>query len=252
MRGLWVAVVMCGMMTGARAADLPILRGGFTDGLSASHPNWEGFYVGGQADWGSIRSSIPANINADLQGAFVPPPNYSYGWAPLGTAHSTNTGFGAFAGYNGQWDDVVLGVEANYVHGGFSATSSGTGYTYDLRSFQATTMTHSTATVGVSDFGSLRLRGGYAIGCFLPYGFIGAGFGDQTVDRSVSATPAPMLSPATSASKEKLVYGYSAGVGFDVMLVGGLFARAEYEYQRVTSDIESNINTVRAGLGYKF
>jgi opacity protein-like surface antigen len=28
--------------------------------------------------------------------------------------------------------------------------------------------------------------------------------------------------------------------------------RAEYEYRRVTSDIETNINTVRAGLGYKF
>ncbi len=36
------------------------------------------------------------------------------------------------------------------------------------------------------------------------------------------------------------------------MLVAGLFVRAEYEYRRVTSDIESNINTVRAGLGYKF
>jgi opacity protein-like surface antigen len=36
------------------------------------------------------------------------------------------------------------------------------------------------------------------------------------------------------------------------MLVGGLFARAEYEYQRVTSNIETNINTVRLGVGYKF
>ena len=50
----------------------------------------------------------------------------------------------------------------------------------------------------------------------------------------------------------KLVYGYSAGVGMDIMLVGGLFPRAEYEYQRVTSTIESNINTVRLGIGYKF
>ena len=58
--------------------------------------------------------------------------------------------------------------------------------------------------------------------------------------------------PTTAASKTKLVYGYSAGAGVDVMLVGGLFVRAEYEYRRVTSDIESNINTVRAGLGYKF
>jgi len=36
------------------------------------------------------------------------------------------------------------------------------------------------------------------------------------------------------------------------MLVGGLFARAEYEYRRITSNIESNLNTVRVGLGYKF
>jgi outer membrane immunogenic protein len=49
-----------------------------------------------------------------------------------------------------------------------------------------------------------------------------------------------------------LVFGYSAGAGFDVMVTGGLFLRAEYEYRRVTSDFESNINTVRAGLGYKF
>ena len=61
------------------------------------------------------------------------------------------------------------------------------------------------------------------------------------------------MPPATTfASKSKLVYGYSAGLGVDVMVVGGLFLRAEYEYQRVTSDIESNVNSVRAGLGYKF
>jgi outer membrane immunogenic protein len=35
-------------------------------------------------------------------------------------------------------------------------------------------------------------------------------------------------------------------------LTGGLFARLEYEYRRVTADIESNVNTARIGLGYKF
>jgi opacity protein-like surface antigen len=42
------------------------------------------------------------------------------------------------------------------------------------------------------------------------------------------------------------------GVGVDIMLVGGLFGRVEYEYQRVTSNFESNVNSVRAGIGYKF
>jgi opacity protein-like surface antigen len=36
------------------------------------------------------------------------------------------------------------------------------------------------------------------------------------------------------------------------MLTGGLFARAEYEYRRMTSTFESTVNTVRVGLGYKF
>jgi opacity protein-like surface antigen len=56
----------------------------------------------------------------------------------------------------------------------------------------------------------------------------------------------------TSATKTSLVYGYSAGVGVDVMLMASLFLRAEYEYQRVTSKIDSTINTARVGLGYKF
>ena len=104
----------------------------------------------------------------------------------------------------------------------------------------------------VSDFGSLRMRAGYIMGCFLPYAYLGAGLGSQTIERNVSASPAPVLPAWNTATKTKLVYGYSAGVGLDVMLMGGVFTRLEYEYQRVTSDIETNINSVRVGLGYKF
>ena len=102
------------------------------------------------------------------------------------------------------------------------------------------------------DFGSLRLRAGYVAGCFLPYVFVGAGFGQQTVDRAVSASPAPLVPAWTTDSKSNVIYGYTAGVGIDVTIIGGLFARAEYEYRRVTSTLESNINTARVGLGYKF
>ena len=38
----------------------------------------------------------------------------------------------------------------------------------------------------------------------------------------------------------------------DVMLWSGLFLRAEWEYLRFTAPIDTQINTVRAGLGYKF
>ena len=99
-----------------------------------------------------------------------------------------------------------------------------------------------------------RVRAGYTIDCYLPYLFAGVGFGYQTVDRNISATPAPVFTPdlLDSSTKSKLVYGYSAGAGIDMMLTKGVFLRAEYEYQRVTSTFDSNINSARVGLGYKF
>jgi opacity protein-like surface antigen len=113
-----------------------------------------------------------------------------------------------------------------------------------------TAVTTSNEAVQVSDFGSLRVRGAYVIGCFLPYLFGGAGFGSQTVEGSFSANP-PVI-PAWSAGRTKLVYGYTLGFGVDIMLARGFFARVEYEYLRVTSNFESNVNSVHAGLGYKF
>ena len=252
MRRFLLVAVVCGAVTGAQAADMPdFLRGGFTDGLSPARVNWQGFYVGGQVSYGSVTSKVAPGVNADLQSTFIPPAGVSYIWQPLPNAHSNTTGYGGYFGYNSQWDDTVLGIEGNYIHDGIRSVSNSVGIVYqpDL-SIQS--ITNSNVAVKLSDFGSLRIRGGYVMGCFLPYLFAGSGFGSQTVDRTISASPSPLLPGTSAASKTKLVYGYSVGAGVDVMLVAGLFMRAEYEYRRVTSDIETNMNTVRLGLGYKF
>jgi opacity protein-like surface antigen len=254
MRRFLLVAVMCGAASVAQAADmpdLPFLRGSFTDGLSSAKVNWQGYYVGGQVSYGSSTSKVSPTANSDLQATYSRPPGVDYVWLQLPNAHSNTTGFGGFVGYNSQWEDVVFGVEANYIHDGIRSISDSFGVRYNP-DLSIQSLTHSNAVVKLSDFGSLRVRGGYVMGCFLPYLFAGTGFGTQTVDRAVSAFPNPVLPPTTAASKTKLVYGYSVGAGLDVMLVGGLFMRAEYEYRRVTSDIETNINTVRAGLGYKF
>ena len=255
MRRFLLVAVMCGSASVAQAADmpdLPFLRGSFTEGLSATSVNWQGFYVGGQVSYGSVTSKVASGVNSDLQATFIPPNNVSYNWQPLGSAHGNTTGYGAFVGYNSQWDDVVVGFEVNYIHDGFRSVTNSVGLRYEADNVTLQSVTNSNATVKLSDFGSLRVRGGYVMGCFLPYLFAGTGLGGQTVDRTVSASPDPLRPGTSAASKTKLVFGYSAGAGIDVMLVGGLFVRAEYEYRRVTSDVESNINTVRAGLGYKF
>jgi outer membrane immunogenic protein len=255
MRGFVVAAVMLGAVSGASAADLPdlpFLRGSFTDGLTMARANWEGAYVGAQGDWGSVTSNVPGGINSDMHASFLPPANTAYNWQPLGQAHSINGGFGAFVGYNAQWDDVLLGLEGNYIHDNFRPRTNSTGLTYDTDNVTVLSVTNSSAVVKLTDFGSLRVRAGYVVGCFLPYGFVGAGFGGQTIDRTSLASPDPIRPAWMTDSKSKLVYGYTAGGGFDVTLIGGLFARAEYEYRRITSNVEANVNTVRAGLGYKF
>jgi outer membrane immunogenic protein len=256
MRRLVVAVVMLGAVSGAQAADmpdLPVLRGSFTDGFTTANVNWSGVYFGGQGSWSSVTSNVAPNINDGMEATFNRnvPPGVAYSWQPLGQAHSIKGGFGAFAGYNWQWDDVIVGVEANYIHDGFSSRTNTTVTRFNNDN-TIQSITNSSAVVKLSDFGSLRLRTGYAVGCFLPYVFLGAGFGSQAVDQVISASPPPVGPVQATDGKSKMVYGYSLGGGFDAMLVNGLFARVEYEYRRITSNIESNLNSVRVGLGYKF
>ena len=49
-----------------------------------------------------------------------------------------------------------------------------------------------------------------------------------------------------------LLWGYTFGGGADVMLIGGLFARGEFEYTKYAAPINTSVATVRAGVGYKF
>jgi opacity protein-like surface antigen len=92
------------------------------------------------------------------------------------------------------------------------------------------------------------------------FGGLAVGNADYTKAATITGSFASPGGPSTSfvplslidATHNHFVYGYSAGAGFDYKLIGGLFLRAEYEYVRFTSAVDVNINTVRAGLGYKF
>jgi opacity protein-like surface antigen len=253
MRGLVLAAVVLGAASSAHAADMPdFLRGGFSDGLSHSAVNWRGFYAGAQGSWGSANTDVPGGLNSDMQATFVNPPHYGYNWLPLQMTHELRAGYGVFAGYSAQYDEIVLSLEGNFIHDGFNRTTSSTGIGYAADNVTVLTVTNSTATVKHPDFGSLRLRAGYAAGCFLPYGFIGIGIGDETIDRTSNATPPSVIPAWTTDGKNKMIYGYTTGFGVDMVVVGGLFVRAEYEYRRITTTIETNVNTARLGLGYKF
>ena len=133
MRRFLLAAVMCGCGGCAQAADmpdLPILRGGFTEGLTSTSVNWQGFYVGGQGGYGSSDAKFAGRMRPCL------PPCSTItsssrcrsrnGISASEGQSARSAAFGAFVGYNSQWDDVVVGVEVNYMHGTFGGTSRAT------------------------------------------------------------------------------------------------------------------------------
>ena len=124
MRRFLLAAVMFGMAAGAQAADLsdlPILRGGLHRRADQPSVNWQGFYVGGQAGTASDmnftgfdRAASPRHL---LTGTAIEAAATSRNGRSWARSRVHGTGYGGFVGYNSQWDDVVLGVEANYMHG---------------------------------------------------------------------------------------------------------------------------------------
>jgi outer membrane immunogenic protein len=274
MRRFLLAVVMCGVAAGAQAADLsdlPILRGAVTEGFSRSSVNWQGFYVGAQGGYGSGDENF-AGTNKNMLAALldhnvIQEMQVSQWNLGLGKQSARSSAYGGFAGYNWQWSDVVIGLEGSYMHGSFGGASHATkalvsGSALSDGLFHAVAV-DSSASIRVSDMATLRARAAYAWGCFLPYVFGGIAIGNADISHSVTVRDAvsnaisgPFFAlgtlNSTDAVHNHLVYGYSGGLGVDVNLVGGLFMRAEWEYVRFTSSVDTSINTVRAGLGYKF
>lgn len=270
MRRFLLSAAMCGVMTGANAADLPFLRGSFTDGLTSSSVNWSGFYAGGQAGYGSSDENFTGS-NANLISQVLDHnliqdmgvSSWDLGW---GKASARAAAYGAFGGYNWQWDDVVLGVDASWLHGSFGGSATAykelvstaplaDGNFHDVA-------VNSTASISITDMATFRGRAAYAFGCFLPYAFGGFALGNANIAHSVSVSDSsgttlaglgqPLILSASNIAHNHLIYGYTGGLGVDINIVGGLFARAEWEYVHFSSTVDTSVNTVRAGLGYKF
>ena len=298
MRKFLLAAAIWGVAQGAYAADMPeFLRGSFpSQSVSTATRNWDGWYAGGQVgyssadiDFGHAPKSLTNFMlrNTILQGPIAD-------WSLLPKNHAQGTGFGGFVGRNYQWDDIVIGVEANYnyVNNLASATSGSmsrgivnppgstppTGHTYTYN------MTLSgDAALQIKDVMTFRGRAGWAWGNFMPYMFGGVAVGRIAASRSatvsgelqddydvittalIAGTPVNIINHQTDysalptlsqseARSNSFVAGWTAGLGTEYMLWGNVFMRAEWEYVKFVSvkDISVGMNSVRAGIGYKF
>jgi len=93
--------------------------------MDTSRVNWQGFYVGDKAANGS------SDENSRLQNAIclrlarhnvISRCRSRNGIWPLEKSNVALVGYGGFVVYNWQWTDVVVGLEASYLHGSFGGS----------------------------------------------------------------------------------------------------------------------------------
>jgi outer membrane immunogenic protein len=278
MRWLLGAVVVVALTPSAFAGDLDVLRALQPVG-PANFYNWTGFYVGGQIGYGDAAgdfSNATSGIVAEalrittLEDQFGPS-----SWPVLGSAADHETMYGGFVGYNTQWQDLVLGVEANYNQSNFSVvapiTPIGRITPADSAGIPWTVVFTGSGSVTNLEYGTLRARAGLVFGNFMPYGFAGLAVGQA--DISVSSTGyaegnAPAAGSCSGAStppcylitwdktnaQTSLLYGFSVGGGLDFSVTHNIFLRGEFEFTEFApiSNIPISVTSGRVGAGIKF
>ncbi|GJD81303.1 Outer membrane protein A [Methylobacterium gregans] len=262
----------------ARAADLgyDYLRGAeYDEPAVVTTPliDWSGTYVGGHGGYTNaalgFKNVFQQMIYRDSHDTAG---ESTFGASTLLNARSQRidgASYGAFAGFNVQYGDVVFGLEGDYTWFGRTGTSSDslgrikTTADGNLESVRLT----GTSTTRIEDYGTVRGRVGYAYGSFLPYVTGGLAFGrmqinDNTSYRnfgynlttynanralttgqpayvtnfgyaSFSQTNPDGSTPYTSYQSErrsKVVAGFALGAGLEYALTSNIILRGEYQY----------------------
>jgi len=271
LRSLLCGVALIGMAGEAGAADLgDVLRGSTTIVSQPGGTRWDGFYFGAQAgaNWSGtdFANSTKSLVSFILRNTTIEDEFHVSDWTTLGKYDTSGSSYGAFVGYQTQWDSAVIGVEANYNRtnlgmaardsmGRIFATSDG--YNNDVTVIAS-------SNIHITDYGTLRVRGGWAADCFMPYGFAGIAIGRADVTRSArviasgtSTTGGPPYATDETNSETKtgaFAYGYTAGLGVDVAVLQNVFVRGEYEYVQFGefNNLKTHIHTARVAAGLKF
>ena len=302
MRRLLVAgfIVMAAQVAhAADPADVPILRGSYYEAPKAAYrTNWGGVYAGGHFGYSShdfdfSRTTVGLQEYMLRESALAAIVGQ---WQLLGTSNTRASGFGGFVGYNAQYEDAIIGIEANYTHFAAKWGDSAAAITRTLsavdgitpppgHSYEFDVTLAGNARAKVNDMVTLRARGGYAMGNFMPYVFGGLAVALVDIDRAATVrvrtrdlfdetviigfdaggNPITTIVPRnivisdttdakTESQKNLLTFGFTAGLGFEYMLMQNIFLRAEYEYAQLplAKDTVIQLNTGRIGLGAKF
>jgi outer membrane immunogenic protein len=215
--------------------------------------------------FGNGTSSLIAYLlrNTTVENEFSPS-----SWTTLPSNTTNGRQFGAFLGYNFQWDQLVIGFDGAYNRP--STLESFASDSITRRGFTSDGILHvltidAQSSLKLIDYATLRARAGYAIGQFLPYAVVGGAVGRFNYSNSATAfddqTP-PLPSapftfappPRTDAKDNAIVGGFVVGLGMGVALLPNVFLRGEWEMVAFVpvNGLRANINTGRVGLGVRF
>lgn len=184
----------------AHAADYPVLRGSQIsdtppppDFLSGT-ANWSGFYVGGTAGYVSGQFDAFKQSDALAHQAFgnLLIKDAAVDLLRFGKASNDKVNFGGFIGYNFQFGDTVLGIEAEYIRTNIETDQRGSISRIYTNLFPTTipaapnvepVNTQTAVTVDghsatkIDDLAIFKARAGYAFGNFMPFANIGLAVG---------------------------------------------------------------------------
>ena len=264
------SIVAAAQVERAVAADWPdALRGSFTP----TYARWDGWQFGIQAglanmnvDFGNSTSGMVAFIlrNTTIESEFAPS-----SWAALPKSTTNGQVYGAFLGYNVQWEQLVLGVDFVY---NYTASSLETGAASSIArqfvtsdGFNNQVAIDGRSSIKLNDYVLLRGRAGYAVGQFLPYATVGFVLGrfnfgtTATVFRqgdnaATGGTYGPLTTTQTDGRDNFFTGGVAAGLGMDWAITPGIFLRGEWQYVAFSpvGGIRTNLNTGQLGIGAHF
>lgn len=257
----------------AQAADY--LRGAYAGHAEpkSAGVDWSGFYGGvhAGASVGEIDSSAFAKPLAQraLPSAGITQ-DLLLNTIAFRRTNQATTSYGAFAGMNWVWDDVVLGFEGDYTRSNIRGKSAFG--PYGLMRVDGTNEwgvnSTSEARARISDWATFRGRVGWAAGMFMPFLTAGLALGNVdgrattsgTWDRiDISTPPArPVIGAGAFSAvvgRRGIAYGGVVGAGIDMQLLPNTFVRAEWQHIQFASGADRpdiSLNTARVAGGVKF
>lgn len=251
--------------------------------------DWNGIYVGGHGGYSAASAGFKNAYRPLVANALrFTTAESDFNASSMLSSRGGNTegaSYGAFVGFNYQFDETVVGVEADYTR--FDRTASTKDYNGLFRTnsvgYIETVRLDGMATARIEDYGTIRARGGYAIGNFLPYVTGGLAIGRVHTESAVTIQDfgydaaaykanqtgtsgkevavknfgyvkdgfdpnnpeaGTPASNRVTASKTKTMGGFVLGAGLEFALTRNILLRGEYQYVMLNDFEKSSANRV--------